>query len=102
MKWVGGAPQPIPAHAIAASGRMRRTASRRLRCTTARSLSDRYAAPCRFDHPAEELAMAFHGRVALVTGAASGMGRLAARRQAAAGAQVAILKILAELPPIAP
>jgi len=33
--------------------------------------------------------MAFRGRVALVTGAASGMGRLAARRLAAGGAQVA-------------
>jgi NAD(P)-dependent dehydrogenase (short-subunit alcohol dehydrogenase family) len=37
--------------------------------------------------------MAFHGKVALVTGAASGMGRLAARRLAAAGAQVAALDV---------
>ena len=37
--------------------------------------------------------MAFHGKVALVTGAASGMGRLSARRLAAAGAQVAILDV---------
>ena len=37
--------------------------------------------------------MAFHGWVALVTGGASGMGRLSARRLAAAGAQVAILDI---------
>jgi len=37
--------------------------------------------------------MAFHGRVALVTGGASGMGRLSARRLAAAGAQVAILDV---------
>jgi NAD(P)-dependent dehydrogenase (short-subunit alcohol dehydrogenase family) len=37
--------------------------------------------------------MAFHGRVALVTGGASGMGRLAARRLAAAGARVAILDV---------
>src|SRR5262249_13220897 len=35
--------------------------------------------------------MAFHGRVALVTGGARGMGRLAARRLAAAGAAVAVL-----------
>lgn len=33
--------------------------------------------------------MAFRGKVAFITGAASGMGRLAARRLAAAGAQVA-------------
>ncbi len=37
--------------------------------------------------------MAFHGKVALVTGAASGMGRLAARRLAAAGAKVAALDV---------
>ena len=37
--------------------------------------------------------MAFHGKVALVTGGASGMGRLAARRLAAARAQVAILDV---------
>lgn len=37
--------------------------------------------------------MAFHGRVALVTGAASGMGRLAARRLAALGAQVAAIDV---------
>jgi NAD(P)-dependent dehydrogenase (short-subunit alcohol dehydrogenase family) len=37
--------------------------------------------------------MAFHGKVALVTGGASGMGRLAARRLAKAGAQVAILDV---------
>jgi NAD(P)-dependent dehydrogenase (short-subunit alcohol dehydrogenase family) len=37
--------------------------------------------------------MAFHGRVALVTGAASGMGRLAARRLAAGGARVAALDV---------
>ena len=37
--------------------------------------------------------MAFHGKVALVTGGASGMGRLAARRLAAGGAQVAILDV---------
>jgi NAD(P)-dependent dehydrogenase (short-subunit alcohol dehydrogenase family) len=37
--------------------------------------------------------MAFHGRVALVTGAASGMGRLAARRLASGGAQVAALDV---------
>jgi NAD(P)-dependent dehydrogenase (short-subunit alcohol dehydrogenase family) len=35
--------------------------------------------------------MAFHGKVALVTGAASGMGRLASRRLSAAGAEVAAL-----------
>lgn len=35
--------------------------------------------------------MAFHGKVALVTGGASGMGRVSARRLAATGAQVAIL-----------
>lgn len=37
--------------------------------------------------------MAFHGKVALITGAASGMGRLAARRLAAGGAQVAALDV---------
>lgn len=37
--------------------------------------------------------MGFSGRVALVTGAASGMGRLAARRLAAAGASVAALDV---------
>lgn len=37
--------------------------------------------------------MAFRGRVALITGAASGMGRLAARRLAAGGAQVAALDV---------
>jgi NAD(P)-dependent dehydrogenase (short-subunit alcohol dehydrogenase family) len=37
--------------------------------------------------------MAFHGKVALVTGAASGMGRLAARRLAAGGARVAALDV---------
>ena len=37
--------------------------------------------------------MAFRGKVALVTGAASGMGRLAARRLAAAGAQVAAIDV---------
>jgi NAD(P)-dependent dehydrogenase (short-subunit alcohol dehydrogenase family) len=37
--------------------------------------------------------MAFHGRVALVTGAASGMGRLAVRRLAAGGARVAALDV---------
>jgi NAD(P)-dependent dehydrogenase (short-subunit alcohol dehydrogenase family) len=37
--------------------------------------------------------MAFHGKVALVTGAASGMGRLATRRLAAGGAQVAALDV---------
>ncbi|MCB1631563.1 MAG: SDR family oxidoreductase [Pseudomonadales bacterium] len=35
--------------------------------------------------------MAFHGKVALVTGGASGMGRISALRLAASGAQVAIL-----------
>jgi NAD(P)-dependent dehydrogenase (short-subunit alcohol dehydrogenase family) len=35
--------------------------------------------------------MAFHGKVALVTGAASGMGRISARRLAEAGARVALL-----------
>jgi NAD(P)-dependent dehydrogenase (short-subunit alcohol dehydrogenase family) len=34
--------------------------------------------------------MAFTGQVALITGAASGMGRLAARRLAAGGAGVAV------------
>jgi NAD(P)-dependent dehydrogenase (short-subunit alcohol dehydrogenase family) len=37
--------------------------------------------------------MAFHGRVALVTGAASGMGRLASRRLAASGAKVAAVDV---------
>lgn len=37
--------------------------------------------------------MGFHGKVALVTGAASGMGRLASRRLAAAGARVAALDV---------
>lgn len=37
--------------------------------------------------------MAFHGRVALVTGAASGMGRLASRRLAGGGALVAALDV---------
>lgn len=37
--------------------------------------------------------MAFHGDVALVTGAASGMGRLAARRLASGGARVAALDV---------
>ncbi len=37
--------------------------------------------------------MAFHGRVALITGAASGMGRLAARTLARQGAQVAALDV---------
>lgn len=37
--------------------------------------------------------MAFRGKVALVTGGASGMGRLSAQRLAAAGAQVAILDV---------
>jgi NAD(P)-dependent dehydrogenase (short-subunit alcohol dehydrogenase family) len=37
--------------------------------------------------------MAFHGKVALVTGAASGLGRLAARRLAGAGASVAAVDI---------
>lgn len=37
--------------------------------------------------------MAFHGKVALVTGGASGMGRLASRRLAAGGARVAALDV---------
>jgi len=37
--------------------------------------------------------MAFHGRVALVTGGASGMGRIFAQRLADGGAQVAILDV---------
>jgi NAD(P)-dependent dehydrogenase (short-subunit alcohol dehydrogenase family) len=37
--------------------------------------------------------MAFRGKVALVTGAASGMGRLSARRLAAGGARVAALDV---------
>lgn len=37
--------------------------------------------------------MAFNGKVALITGAGSGMGQLAARRLAAAGAKVAALDI---------
>lgn len=37
--------------------------------------------------------MAFHGKTALITGAGSGMGRLAAQRLAAAGAKVAALDI---------
>jgi NAD(P)-dependent dehydrogenase (short-subunit alcohol dehydrogenase family) len=37
--------------------------------------------------------MAFHGKVALVTGAASGMGRIEARRLAARGAAVAALDV---------
>jgi NAD(P)-dependent dehydrogenase (short-subunit alcohol dehydrogenase family) len=41
----------------------------------------------------ETTTMAFHGRVALVTGGASGMGRIYARRMADGGAQVAILDV---------
>lgn len=37
--------------------------------------------------------MAFHGRVALVTGGGSGMGRIFARRMADGGAQVAVLDV---------
>ena len=37
--------------------------------------------------------MAFHGKVALVTGAASGMGRVAALRLANAGAKVAAVDL---------
>jgi NAD(P)-dependent dehydrogenase (short-subunit alcohol dehydrogenase family) len=37
--------------------------------------------------------MAFHGKVAFITGAASGMGRLAARRLAVAGAAVAAFDV---------
>ena len=37
--------------------------------------------------------MAFQGKVALITGAGSGMGRLAARRLAAGGAQIAALDV---------
>lgn len=40
--------------------------------------------------------MAFHGKVALITGAASGMGRLAAERLSQAGARVAALDTNAE------
>lgn len=40
--------------------------------------------------------MAFHGRVALITGAASGIGRLAAQRLADGGAQVAALDVNAD------
>jgi NAD(P)-dependent dehydrogenase (short-subunit alcohol dehydrogenase family) len=41
----------------------------------------------------EEISMAFHGRVALVTGGGSGMGRIFARRMADGGAQVAVLDV---------
>lgn len=37
--------------------------------------------------------MAYHGKFALVTGGGSGMGRMAARQFAAAGAQVAVLDV---------
>lgn len=37
--------------------------------------------------------MAFNGKVALITGAGSGMGQLAAWRLAAAGARVAALDV---------
>ena len=37
--------------------------------------------------------MAFHGKVALITGAGSGMGQLAARRLAEQGARVAALDL---------
>lgn len=37
--------------------------------------------------------MAFQGKVALITGAGSGMGRMAARRLSASGAQVAALDV---------
>ena len=37
--------------------------------------------------------MAFHGKVALVTGGASGMGRIAALQLAALGAKVAIVDL---------
>jgi NAD(P)-dependent dehydrogenase (short-subunit alcohol dehydrogenase family) len=47
----------------------------------------------RFTSPEDRSRMAFHGRVALVTGGGSGMGRIYARRMADAGAQVAIVDI---------
>ncbi|WP_372760579.1 SDR family oxidoreductase, partial [Litorivivens sp.] len=40
--------------------------------------------------------MAFHGKVALITGGGSGMGRLAARNLAAEGKDVAIFDISAD------